>query len=269
MLVSCNCYTILPVGATGATGPAGAAGPAGVAGANGDSSYVYIAYATSNTGSGFTENPAALTSAYTHIAILVTNAPIAVRVVGDFAGLWVRYKYGINTYTVSLPASLPLVGLNTGDMCFVLQSRTWYRYDGASWLKVGVTAWTQVTLPPVTLLGGGVSVINPADITFKFRLEGDILHYTCNILNCVFDGVTTGFYVDVSAVLAALAPPLLSALNIGYYQDVANATTYPVTFGFLAGVSRLYVYFSPPGPVVFPATAQGAFSFSGFFEVTV
>lgn len=56
--------------------------------------YVYIAYASDDTGTGFTLtfNPA-----LDYIAILPSDTPIAAPVVGDFAGLWKNYKGAAGT----------------------------------------------------------------------------------------------------------------------------------------------------------------------------
>ena len=53
-----------------------------------DSAYLYIAWASAADGTGFTMvfNPA-----LKYIAVKTTTAPIAVPVVGDFAGLWTKY----------------------------------------------------------------------------------------------------------------------------------------------------------------------------------
>lgn len=70
-------------GATGATGSTGAAG------SNGASAFVYIAYASDGSGTGFTTT---FNAALDYIAILATDTEIASPAASDFAGLWKNYK---------------------------------------------------------------------------------------------------------------------------------------------------------------------------------
>jgi len=58
-------------------------------GIDGDSSYVYIAYASDDAGTDFTMT---FDPALDYIAILATDTEIASPAVGDFAGLWKNYK---------------------------------------------------------------------------------------------------------------------------------------------------------------------------------
>lgn len=60
-----------------------------ITGGGGDSAYVYIAYASDDSGTGFTMtfNPA-----LDYIAILATDTEIPAPAAGDFAGLWKKYK---------------------------------------------------------------------------------------------------------------------------------------------------------------------------------
>jgi hypothetical protein len=69
-------------------------GADGAAGSNGTSYYTYIAYADSNTGSGFSLSDT--TKAY--VAIKVTSTAIPSPVVGDFVGLWHMWT-GVGSYT--------------------------------------------------------------------------------------------------------------------------------------------------------------------------
>jgi hypothetical protein len=64
-------------------------GDDGSDGADGDSAYVYIAYASDDSGTGWTEefNPD-----LDYIAIRTTSTEIATRQLSDFAGLWKNYK---------------------------------------------------------------------------------------------------------------------------------------------------------------------------------
>lgn len=64
------------------------------AGTRGVSSFVYIAYAEDDTGTGFSTEPG---PGLDFIAILVTNTAIAGPEAGDFAGLWTRFRPGSAT----------------------------------------------------------------------------------------------------------------------------------------------------------------------------
>lgn len=72
----------------GATGAAGAAGADGADGADGASSYTYISYASADDGTDFTTT---FNASLDYIAIRTTTSPLT-PVVGDFAGLWKKYK---------------------------------------------------------------------------------------------------------------------------------------------------------------------------------
>ncbi len=88
-------------GSTGATGSAGAKGDTGSTGAKGDtgttgstgaagaSAYNYIAYSSTDDGTGFTST---FNSALNYIAVKSTTSPIVTPQASDFAGLWKNYK---------------------------------------------------------------------------------------------------------------------------------------------------------------------------------
>lgn len=75
----------------GETGETGATGATGAAGADGDDAYVYIAYASDDSGTGFTTT---FNSALDYIAILTTDTELTSPSpqASDFAGLWKKYK---------------------------------------------------------------------------------------------------------------------------------------------------------------------------------
>lgn len=60
-----------------------------ITGVGGDSAYVYIAYASDASGTGFTLT---FNAALDYIAILATDTEIPSPAAGDFAGLWKKYK---------------------------------------------------------------------------------------------------------------------------------------------------------------------------------
>jgi hypothetical protein len=78
-----------PQGPVGNQGPQGVQGNQGPAGADGDDAYVYIAYASDASGTGFTMT---FNASLDYIAIKTTTAPIAAPGASDFAGLWKKYK---------------------------------------------------------------------------------------------------------------------------------------------------------------------------------
>jgi len=79
----------IPKGEKGDRGERGIQGPQGIAGENGEDAYVYIAYASDDSGTGFTTtfNPS-----LDYIAIKSTTTPIPSPTASDFTGLWKKYK---------------------------------------------------------------------------------------------------------------------------------------------------------------------------------
>lgn len=67
----------------------GGSGTPGADGADGEDAFVYIAYASDASGTGFTTT---YDSGLDYIAIRSTTTAIASPVAGDFAGLWKKYK---------------------------------------------------------------------------------------------------------------------------------------------------------------------------------
>jgi uncharacterized protein (TIGR02145 family) len=67
---------------------AGTDGTDGQDGLDGENAYVYVGYASDNTGTDFSLTPA---EGLDYIAILSTNTEIISPIVTDFAGLWVKY----------------------------------------------------------------------------------------------------------------------------------------------------------------------------------
>lgn len=72
-----------------------------VEGGGGDSAYVYIAYASDASGTGFTLT---FNAALDYIAILATDTEIPSPAAGDFAGLWKKYKGEPGADGVGVPA---------------------------------------------------------------------------------------------------------------------------------------------------------------------
>lgn len=133
-----------PTGSTGATGPQGIQGIQGLPGTNGTSAYVYFAYATSNTGTGFS-------TTYTnqcYINTLTSTAPIGSLTLGSFTvGGSVTYVSGwVNLCAGQTPSnpsgsftsgSVDPVGIATlGDVYLNTTTSTFWYYNGSAWQQL-------------------------------------------------------------------------------------------------------------------------------------
>jgi hypothetical protein len=108
-------------------GDKGDKGDTGSAGADGDDSYVYIAYASANDGTGFTLT---FNSALDYIAIKNTTTAIVSPQASDFAGLWKNYK-GVTGASGLDGASVESVSFVGDDMVFVLTDASTVTLVGA------------------------------------------------------------------------------------------------------------------------------------------
>lgn len=106
------------------TGDAGADGSDGL---DGDSAYVYIAYASDDSGTGFTTT---FNSLLDYIAILATDTEIASPQASDFTGLWKNYKGEAGTDAKNIELRI--------DSGYVQ-----WRYIGESWTNL--IAVTEIT----------------------------------------------------------------------------------------------------------------------------
>lgn len=79
-------------------------------GIDGDSSYVYIAYASDDTGTDFTTT---FDPALDYIAILATDTEIPSPAVGDFAGLWKNLGGSGSEYSWNVNSSQQIIGYLT------------------------------------------------------------------------------------------------------------------------------------------------------------
>lgn len=82
---------------------AGSGGGSGVPGADGEDAFVYIAYASDDSGTDFTTT---FNAALDYIAILATDTEIPTPVVTDFDGLWKNYK-GADPFTLHISTDTP------------------------------------------------------------------------------------------------------------------------------------------------------------------
>ena len=87
--VNVTALTKGPQGDAGSNGADGADGSDGADGADGEDAFVYIAYASDNSGTGFTTT---FNASLAYIAVLATDTEIATPQASDFAGLWTKYK---------------------------------------------------------------------------------------------------------------------------------------------------------------------------------
>jgi len=96
------------IGDTGASGADGADGAAGTDGAN---AYLYTAYADDASGTGFTTT---FDSSKQWVAFLESTVVIVSPVVGDFVGLWAKYRGTGDQWTTSSSTSLTIaIGTQT------------------------------------------------------------------------------------------------------------------------------------------------------------
>jgi hypothetical protein len=106
----------------------GATGGGSGSGSDGTSSYVYIAYASDASGTGFTQT---YSSFLNYIAIKSTTSSISNPQASDFVGLWFNYKgpagnNGTNGNTVLYGTAAPTTEGNNGD--FYIRTSTNYIY---------------------------------------------------------------------------------------------------------------------------------------------
>lgn len=97
------------IGPQGIQGPQGDQGDQGDPGIDGDDVYVYIAYASDSSGTGFTTT---FNASLDYIAVKKTTSPIASPAVGDFTGLWKKYKGEVGATGATGPQGNP----GTGDV---------------------------------------------------------------------------------------------------------------------------------------------------------
>jgi hypothetical protein len=143
--------------AQGAPGTQGIQGFQGLAGTNGTSAYVYFAYATSNTGTGFS-------TTYTnqcYINVLTSTATIGSLTLGSFVvGGSVTYVSGwVNLCAGQTPSNptgsftsgpVDPVGAGTlGDVYLNTTSSTFWYYNGSAWQQLPyaypITAYQNIT----------------------------------------------------------------------------------------------------------------------------
>lgn len=102
-----------PLNLKGTTGDTGTAGSNGSNGADGDDAFLYIAWADSSDGTGFTTT---FDPTKNYIAVKQSATEILSPVVGDFAGLWTKYRgEGGDRYSTTSSTSLT-IGTGTKNL---------------------------------------------------------------------------------------------------------------------------------------------------------
>lgn len=120
-------------------------------GANGQSAYVYIAYASAADGTGFTMT---FNAALDYIAIKATTTPIASPAASDFAGLWKNYK-GVNGQDGSQPLQITGITLTAANWTLVSGL---YEYDLAN---ANITANSIVDVIPAN---SSIAIVKAAEV---------------------------------------------------------------------------------------------------------
>lgn len=241
-------------GATGAKGDTGATGPAGADGANGTngtngsngsdgadgadgaSAFVYIAYASDGSGTGFTTT---FNAALDYIAVLSTDTEIPSPAAGDFAGLWKNYKGATGEQGPQGEQGDPGAdGTGTGDVVGPASStdNSIARFDGTTGKLVQNSA---VTIDDSGNVGIGntspaypLSVNGDVGLSLNSRIIGPVIGGNQAILK--FDDAGTGArlnfsgdYVDFSATsLTRFNTAGIEINNGGYLQGGKNFTNF-------------------------------------------
>lgn len=159
----------------------------------GSEAFVYIAYASDDTGTGFTLT---FNASLNYIAILSTNIEIPTPVVGDFAGLWKNYK-GANgsngTNGTNGPAPFAVTVDGQGVVLVSGAVSEWvyipYNFTITGWVILGdVTGsiefdiWvdTLANFPP-TVADSIVGDVPPTVTTARFNSGSDLTNWDTSL----------------------------------------------------------------------------------------
>ena len=218
----------------------GDTGDTGVAGADGDDSYVYIAYASADDGTGFTLT---FNSALDYIAIKTTTTAIANPQASNFTGLWKNYKGVAGAQGIQgIQGIQGLTGNNgTNGTSFIWEGAysagTTYAvndavsYSGSSYIcklestgnvPTNSTYWDLLALKGTDGTGAGDMLLGTAQTvtaakTFNagtLKVGEDVaVTATATELNFI-DGVTSAIQTQLNAK-ASLVSPSFTTPNLG------------------------------------------------------
>jgi hypothetical protein len=178
-------------GEDGTDGTDGAAGADGVNGTDGTNSYVYLAYADTSDGNGFSLDT---DSNKEYVAFLVSDTFIDDPIASDFDGLWMRFRnLGGDRWTTFSTSSM-LIG--TGTKTFIVEEDLAY--------------------------STGQRVVIAYDADFNQRMEGYVVSYNPNtgqIIISVDDTNGSGTYDSWDVSLQA------SGVGAGTYAGASPTTT--------------------------------------------
>ena len=176
----------------------------------GGTSYLYIAYASDGTGTGFTTT---FDPDLEYIAFLYSETEIASPVAGDFEGLWKKYvgeglssgadgTYGIDVYPNTVVSGVPARGAGLRPNA----DGTWSYYDIAtdSWVQMG-TSTSTLSYPEA-----GIAVSTGTAWDTSLTLDTDLTSVS-TIHDSAPSAKATKDYVDalVEAAMADLGVPEL------------------------------------------------------------
>ena len=156
-------------------------------GSSGSSAFVYIAYASDSSGTGFTTT---FNSSLDYIAIKSTTVAIASPSVSDFIDLWKNYKGQAGTNGTN-GQGVPASG-STGQILSKIDNTNY----NTQWIN-----------PPSA---GSGSLVSLTDVNIPSPLNGQILTYSSGSLKWVATTIYAGGYDDHEAqtYFAALSTPL-------------------------------------------------------------
>lgn len=270
MSCDCECKTTLPVGRQGSVGATGPQGIQGIQGVAGDSSYVYQGWAIDSSGTGFTEDPNALTLDHTYTAFLISTTEIPFRTGASYTGLWALFSSGVNTYYVPAVANLSAItSPSEGDLCYITATREWWRWrPTVNWLRIHANGWTQAAISVASWTGAiTTESCNLNNVVFRYKIDADTVFFTLEIPLIVFGGTTNIFNVNLAASVAAIASALPQRNTFSFnalYNDASNSTSFALVWG-VSTAGMLSIFRSSQVPN-FAATANSSIFIEGFYE---
>jgi hypothetical protein len=267
-MCDCDCVDTIPVGSQGLRGLTGAAGATGATGAAGASSYIYIAFATDNTGTGWTEVPASVNASHGWIAILNSPTAIPVRTQAHYNGLWTIRGGGINTHVIPNATTIATAPTGNGNLCYVQDEHAWYRHNGAVWVCITRTGWIALSgLPNLAWYGGGTGTWNKTTSYIKYKvIDNDTVVIKLHLDKITIPVNVTSFSINLAGLMPGRLPKDVLTNQTVTYADVGNFDTYQVVATF-TNTGLMFIGFTAGGSINFPATADAAFNFTMTYEM--